>query len=390
MSSDFHSCYGFGCSPGQMLSALLHSRQEFPAWLQFSHHDTVFTYQGRNAIALLCRLLNIGPGDEVLVPAYNCGSEVDPFVWSGAKVVFYRVDSSAAIDAEDIIRRVTTSSRIVYVTHYFGWPQDTTELSEWCKKTGLYLVEDCALALFSTGPNNTIGRIGDAAIYSFVKSLPVPDGGALALNRHIYNEHKNFGPPRYRNIFLNSLPLLKKWFMHEIGFWQYHQMTRNLLTKSWLKTSADKSLEIEREMPECNYLDTKKIDWTISRLSKGILSTISPSDIVRTRRRNYAYLNNAFADLPSLHLLFDGLPDGVCPLSFPVLVDNRNCWCQALEDKGVLVGGWPSYHRGLDWGDFPEARHLKNDIITLPVHQYLELHHMKHIVRCVKQLSKSL
>lgn len=83
----------------------------------------MFTYQARFAISLICQLFHIGSGDEILVPAYNCGAEVDPFVWAGAKVVFYRVDNRAAIDVKDIIRRVTPSTRIFYVTHFFGsWP----------------------------------------------------------------------------------------------------------------------------------------------------------------------------------------------------------------------------------------------------------------------------
>jgi dTDP-4-amino-4,6-dideoxygalactose transaminase len=86
--------------------------------------------------------------------------------------------------------------------------------------------------------------------------------------------------------------------------------------------------------------------------------------------------------------LFDDLPDNVCPLSLPIYVNDRNLWADALENLGVLVGGWPSYHRGFDWKDFPEARHLKNDLITLPVHQDLELYHMEYIAECVQSIAE--
>ena len=371
-----------------MISGLLHS-SKLPDWFQFADRDVIFTYQGRYAIALVCELLHIGSGDEVLVPAYNCGAEVDPFVWAGAKVVFYRVDSRAVIDIEDIIRRVTPSTRLIYVTHFFGWPQEIRELAAWCKKRGLYLIEDCALSLFSKGPDTTIGRIGDAAIYSFVKSLSVPDGGALVVTKNIWDENKIFRSPRHRDIFFNSLPLLKKWVMHKNKFWQHYDFTRQLLTKSWLKGSVNQNTEVEREMPKSNYFDEHKIDWSISRLSKGIIYKTDPRKIIETRRRNYQHLHNALRNTPSTQLLFDDLPNDVCPLSFPVFVKDRNRWCKALEDSGILVyEWWAGYHRGFDWKEFPEARHLKNDLLTLPVHQGLDVHHMEYIAQCVKLIAE--
>jgi perosamine synthetase len=389
MSREFLSCDGLGCSPTQMISGVLQSYSELPDWLQFEDRESIFTHQGRNAIALICQLLHIGSGDEVLVPAYNCGAELDPFVWAGAKLVFYRIDNKATIDMEDIIRRVTPSTRIVYVTHYFGWPQEIDELAKWCKDKGLLLLEDCALSLFSKGSNNTIGRVGDAAIYSFVKSLPVPDGGALVLNKDIWNETKTFRAPRHRSIILNSLPLLKKWFMHTNKFWQHYEFTRKLLNKSWLKRSLDQNSEIDREMPQNNYFDKQKIDWSISRLSKGILNTTNPDKIVEKRRRNYQYLYKALFNIPTLHPLFDDLPNNVCPLSFPALVEDRNRWCKALNANGILAyEWWAGYHQSFDWEEFPEARHLKNNLLTLPVHQSLDVGHMEYMAKCVKLIAE--
>ena len=388
MSAKFLSCNGLGFSPGRIISGLLHSSAKLPDGFPFAEGDVTFTYQGRYAVYLICQLLHIGKGDEILCPAYNCGAEIDPFVQAGAKVIFYRIDNKAAIDTQDIIRRVTPATKLIYVSHFWGWPQDITELAKWCTDRKLFLVEDCALCLFSKGPENTIGRIGDAAIYSFVKSLPMPDGGALILkNKNIEMLKHPLRSPRLRNIFFNSLPLLKKWFMHSNKFWQRHKTTRQLLNKSWLKKSPYENLEIEREMPKSNYFDAQKIDWSMSKLSRGILNNVNPDRIVETRRRNYRYLHGELLHTPSIQLLFDELPDGVCPLSFPFFVSDRNHWYEALEERGILVGGWPSYHRGFDWKEYPEARHLKNDLLTLPVHQDLDDHHMEYIAKCVKLIA---
>ena len=373
-----------------MISGVLHSNSISPDWFQFRDRDVIFTHQGRSAIALFCQLLHIGPGDEVIVPAYNCGTEIDPFIWAGAKVVFYRVDSKAIIDMEDAIRRVTPSTRVIYVTHYFGWPQEISELAEWCKKRGLYLLEDCALSLFSKGPNNSIGRIGDAAIYSFPKSLPVPDGGALLLIKKIWEEAKNLRPSRRPDIFLKALPLLKKWFMHKSKSWQHFKYTRELLIKSRLAKPIVHDREIRPIAPDY-YFDVQKIDWSISRLSMGILNTSNSYKIIDKRRRNYQYLHNSLVDTPNLQPLFDDLPNNICPLWFPALVKDRSRWCKALDAHGILVPEWwAGYHRGFDWEEFPEARMLKNNLLTLPIHQDLDIYHMEYIAEYVRLIGRDL
>ena len=388
MNSNYLSCNGLGLSPSQMISVLLNSYTKLPGWFKFEDRDIIFTYQGRCAIALACRIWNIGSGDEVLVPAYNCGAEIDPFTWFGAKAVFYRVDNNAVIDVKDIVRRVTSVTKMIFITHFFGWPQDTTELVGLCKKKGICLIEDCAQSLFSKGPNNSIGRLGDAVIFSFVKSAPVPDGGALLLHKNSWAENRIIRAPRYHNIFLASLPLLKKWFMNTNDLWQHHRFSRKLLSKSWLKKPIGEASVIRREMPKSNYFDKQKIDWPISRMSKGILYRLNSKIIFEIRRRNYQYLKESLINIAAIRLLYKDLPDGVCPLSFPILVKDRNRWCQALEDCGILVGGWPSYHRRFSWAEFPEAQNLKDNLLTLPIHQDLGLHQMEYIARCVKLIGR--
>ncbi len=81
------------------------------------------------------------------------------------------------------------------------------------------------------------------------------------------------------------------------------------------------------------------------------------------------------------------LPDDVCPMSFPFLVKDRNRWYQGLDAKGVLVQGWPGYYPGFNWDAFPEACNLKDNLLTLPVHQFLEIRHMAHIAESVKAVA---
>ncbi|MCX5704161.1 MAG: DegT/DnrJ/EryC1/StrS family aminotransferase [Candidatus Omnitrophica bacterium] len=139
-------------------------------------------HKARTGIRHACRLLGLGSGTEVLAPAYNCGSEIDALLDSGASVVLYRIDRCCKIDIEDLRSRITSKTKAIYVTHYFGFPQGMGEIRELCSIYKIYLIEDCALSLFSSDGLKKLGDCGEIAVFSLPKTLPVPDGGVLVIN----------------------------------------------------------------------------------------------------------------------------------------------------------------------------------------------------------------
>lgn len=63
-------------------------------------------------------------------------------------------------------------------------------------------------------------------------------------------------------------------------------------------------------------------------------------------------------------------------------------WIKALHDRGVMaIAWWQGYHRSFDWDKFPEACHLKDHLLTLPIHQDLGTKHMKAIAACVNDIA---
>jgi dTDP-4-amino-4,6-dideoxygalactose transaminase len=71
-------------------------------------------------------------------------------------------------------------------------------------------------------------------------------------------------------------------------------------------------------------------------------------------------------------LLYDSLPDGVCPLVLPVIVEDCQAVCRWLNQDGVAAGPWWSgFHKLFDWEGFPEAKYLKEHVIAIPIHQQL-------------------
>ena len=112
----------------------------------FEGRDVRWSFNARVAIRAACDLLQLTPGDEVLAPAYNCGSELDPLIHAGLTVTLYPVGRDGVADPEQIAAQITSCTRAVYVTHYFGFLQPhLDDIRALCDARGLRLIEDCAL-----------------------------------------------------------------------------------------------------------------------------------------------------------------------------------------------------------------------------------------------------
>jgi selenocysteine lyase/cysteine desulfurase len=151
------------------------------SWPQFAARNVAFTQSCRTAIALLAAASGLEPGDEVLLSAYNCGTEVDALLAAGLQVRCIECDEQGFLPIDRLKDEIGPRTRAIYVIHLFGWPHPLEEIDDWRKQRGLVLLEDCALALFSeTDDGVPLGTCGDASVFSFPKTLPTPDGGALS------------------------------------------------------------------------------------------------------------------------------------------------------------------------------------------------------------------
>lgn len=369
-------CPGLGRSPAQAFADGLGGGR-LPSFPQATGRTTVFTQSGRAAITLAARIWGICSEDEVLIPAYHCGSEVSPLIATGARIVMYRVDAGAQIDLPDLLRRITARTRLIHVIHYFGRPTDLVELAAICRERNIRLLEDCALSLYSA---NT-GCTGDGAIFSFYKTLPCCAGGALTL-RAPPSEPPSLRPSRNLQAAREVASLVRKW------------ATASLPT---LRTTKSRSPDIANDCASrpdlpMSYYSARDVSLhRPSRFTFGSVARANVHHVVRTRRANFSWLQQLLADSRNVALLWrHPLEPDTCPLGFPILVRDKSRWCAALNAAGVPVSPWWSgFHRGLDWSDHIEAATLKAELILLPVHQNLDARHMDFIARTVRAIAAS-
>lgn len=373
-------CGGPSCDLLSLARTGLRSMRALPDWLHFHGRHVVPLHRARIGVAIACELWGIGTEDDVLVPSYNCGSEIDPIICTGATVRFYSVGSDLRVRLEEIRKRCTERTRVVYITHYFGWPHDLSEIAEFCRTRGIRLFEDCALALFSTFESQEwVGQSGDAAIFSLPKTLGVPDGGILTLTAPRVGD-REMPSPRRSVVFRRAISLVKSDLCYRSDF-------VTALT-SW---NSKRTIKIGAELPTSYYYEPSTASDGMSRITRNLIADVSPKQIVAQRRRNYIRLAAMIDGIPSVHVMRGvSLPKGVCPVGLPVLVDDRDQWLTELWARRIsAVPWWAGFHRGLDWSAFPEARRLKEHLMILPVHQNLTAVHIDYIARTLAKLAGS-
>ena len=129
---------------------------------------------GRMAFYCLLKSLDVGPGDEVILPGFTC-SVMPNAVWrAGATPVFADIDKDTfGSDAGGIEKRITSHTKLIVAQHSFGIPCDVSAIVEVGKKYGIFVMEDSAIALDSAIDGIKVGNWGDAAIFSTDHSKPL-------------------------------------------------------------------------------------------------------------------------------------------------------------------------------------------------------------------------
>jgi perosamine synthetase len=341
-----------------------------------------FTHSGRTAIRKASMLLGIKSGDEILAPSYNCGSELDPLLRTGVIIKFYKVNQRCQIDFQHLEKNISSKTKAIYVTHYFGFPQSIEHIKRILYQTGLPLIEDCALSLFSRAGAIKLGSIGSMSIFSFKKTLPVPDGGALIINDSNLNKAdwllKSAKP---LEVCHNSLPIIKATVLRYLSrASMYRHRLYFINRRSTNKFQSEAARENVPEMPNNYYYDEKFTNKGISAISNFIIKNIDVDTIIHKRRKHYSHLLSMLSGYKEYQIIYKEIPDGTCPLSFPVIVQKRdNLIFKLLENSIDAIAWWKGYHKGLQWVGFPEAQFLKDNVLTLPVHQNLNDEDIEYI-----------
>jgi 8-amino-3,8-dideoxy-alpha-D-manno-octulosonate transaminase len=133
--------------------------------------------------ALICALagLGLGPGDEVILPAFSWFSCYNAVALLGALPVFCDIDRSLDIDPADFERKITARTKAVIAVHYQGSPADMRRILEIAHRAGVRVLEDCAQAIGARYHGQAVGTVGDVGVFSLQgnKVITCGEGGIV-------------------------------------------------------------------------------------------------------------------------------------------------------------------------------------------------------------------
>ena len=156
-------------------------------WLEskMGCHKALITHSCTAALEMAAILVNIQPGDEVIMPSYTFVSTANAFVLRGAIPVFVDIREDTLNINEALIEdAVTSKTKAIVPVHYAGVGCEMDTIMEIAQRYGLWVIEDAAQAVMANYKGSALGSIGHLGAYSFheTKNIISGEGGALLVN----------------------------------------------------------------------------------------------------------------------------------------------------------------------------------------------------------------
>lgn len=300
--------------------------------------------------------LGLGKGDAVLAPAYHQGAEIEAFVRAGLECRYYDTNPLLEPQAETLEDLLTPAVKALHIIHYWGFPQDARCWREWCDERGLLLIEDGAQAFLSSVGGAPAGALGDLAVFCLYKSFGLPDGAATICSVPTPEPHDRPAT--------GVGPLARR-----VG----SAFAQRSSAAAWLHGKVRPVDSADRPFGEFLEGEFELGDPFQPPLRATMLSlrhVVNPRAADRRREHYAALLARLGHAVPEP---FSELRDGAVPIAFPVETGSPRSLAAALAAQGIDTGFlWPTWHPTLPVDRYAVARHFREKVLALPVHQELD------------------
>jgi dTDP-4-amino-4,6-dideoxygalactose transaminase len=361
-------------SPAYFLKSSVPNPLPFP----LDRSNSTYFYVARNGIYHLMRSLGVGKGGVVLAPDYYHGNEIRAMRAAGATIQFYPVRKNLQADLDVLHSLCKAQPRVLYVTHYIGWPQPLKDIQEICRQLEITLVEDCALSFMSDIDGKPLGSFGDYSVFCLYKTIPIPNGGVLVCNsRRAQESGVQLQQCGRLSVAAQTTELLLQWLRSR------HELPGRCLFG--LKRAAGRTLtasQIRRIPVGDSGFNVASSSLAMSALSHALLPRFAYSPIKEARRRNFLALEGQLRG--KVRLLDVELTKGVCPLFFPLLVTDKDRAARLLNGRGIkTIEFW---NEGIMHSGRNDAEFLRRHLLEVPIHQDIDTDAVDHIARQILNL----
>lgn len=308
--------------------------------------------RARYGIALAARAL-LPRGAVVLVPAYHCPAMIEPLLWAGCRVDFYRMRPDLTPAPDDFLRRLASADAVL-LTRYFGFNSAVDDCAALARKAGKLIIEDLAHTAFSSR------LVGDLAVTSLGKFFPCTEGAELFIA----------DPEHYRRITAT-----RKAMHVSKTAWRAKDVVRRLRRRLGRRTHA----------AEFRYFDSLEMSRPIEDNHFIASNGLSEATIAEHRRANYLRLEQVVASTLPSAMVFGPLPNDQVPYVFPLLLPTNRGF-HALRQAGIPVQRWEELAKT----SCPVSLNYRERLLQLPIHQAMTDSQVGHVAETLHRfLDKS-
>jgi dTDP-4-amino-4,6-dideoxygalactose transaminase len=302
---------------------------------------------GTNALYLSIKSLGLKKGDEIIVPAISWYSTFTAIAFTGAKLVPADIDDDLILNFNKLEKLINKKTKAIVIVHFNGYFKNIDTLKKFCKKKKIYLVEDAAQAFGSKNNNRFAGSVGDIAAFSANPMKVFSGFGELGLittsNKSFYDKIKMY---RYAGLIReNDFDCFVPELNHKADEIQAMLIIDKL---SNIKKIIKKRIEI------ANYYNSKITD----KIKKPV------------------FVNNFEHNYYNYTLNVGSKRD-----QFLKYLNTKNIETKIQHSKTVLD------HKGLKNFSIKKkinnAKKLKKQIISIPVHENLKKNEIQYIVKSI-------
>jgi perosamine synthetase len=342
-------------------------------------HVTLF-WRGRVAMYAILRSLGIGPGDEVVIPAFTCVAVPNAVLYAGATPVYVDIDERTyTADPAAVAAAITDRTRAVLAQNTFGLSADLDALRESAAPRGAVVIDDCTHGLGGAYKGRPNGASSHAAFYSTQWSKPISTGlGGIAvttdaaLARELAAFERAAPEPGTRDRALLAAMLVARERIATPRTIRAGRAAYRAVSRVGLVPGSSSGGELAgTEMPEAFVARLSRFQ---ARLATRRLAAL---DAAVRRRRTIAAGYSAW--LLERNKTAPHEPDFAVHsyLRYPIRVRDREWFVAQADRRGVLLGDWfhsPLYpidenleRWGYRRGSSPVAERVSAEIVNLPV-----------------------
>jgi len=333
-------------------------------FLKLKDRYVLSTNTGTSALHLALKNANVGLGDEVITPSFNCVADHHAIRMTGADVVMCDIkEENLGMDCEKMEELITKKTKAIIPLHYSGILCDQKRVYEIAKKHNLRIIEDCCHAFGTEMNGKKIGSYGDMAVFSFdpIKTITSVDGGCLVIN--------------------NKKDLEKLQQMRLLGM-DNDTFARYKDRRLW--TGYDVSEEGYRY-----HLNNILASIGISQIKKV-------KEIISSRQEVCKKYNKSFKKLSGVIIPNSNYLD-VSPFCYVLrILDNkREKLIKFLKTKSIDTGiHWTpahkfSYFSDVKCGDLEITEKISSEILTIPLHSNMKNEYVERIIDSITEFYRN-